>query len=51
MTDRETILAETGIDIDNDPNGIDKLIEHLGDTADGMAESSEDISIITQDED
>lgn len=51
MKDSEIIKQELGIDIVNDPDGIDKLIEHVGDNSDAMAGDSEDISCITEDED
>ena len=49
----DIIKKELGIDLDSDPAGIDKLIEHIGrDEEDaGLVESSEDISCLTQDTD
>jgi len=51
MKDSEVILEEFGIDITNDPEGIDKLVELIGEDNAELAGSSEDISIITEDED
>ncbi len=44
MRANQTIKEQLGIDLDNDPEGIDKLITHIGETNDRLADSSEENS-------
>lgn len=51
-SDKALIKENYGIDLDQDPNGIDKLIDILTEDNhdDGLAGDSEDITIIFEDE-
>ena len=50
MVDADVIKREMGIDITNDPEGIDQLIHAIGDSH-VVVEDSEDISCIEEEED